>query len=807
MNYGHVAVLTDADHDGYHIKGLLFNMFHKYWPELLKRDKFFLSIRTPIVGITHKRIKGPKQYLHSYVEFEEWQTANKDHLKEYEFDYYKGLGRHTAMEAREIFSNLEYVDYVWSNDLKYKWIDLIGPGATHYTGVSGEDKINEEPELYMDNVITVGGGAAAGAVEFSVQTDDPTPRTNSSDMSNSFRKLKPVESIFQPLLLGYPEPDYCDASLKLAFEDQMADYRKDWILKYLVKRSEGKVDYSFQKEKSVNYFDFINSELIEFSVEDNFRNIPNIMDGFKPSQRKIIYCCLRRKTPFKKIRVDQLAGNISENTNYHHGNESLSGAIILMAQDYVGSNNLNMLVPEGQFGTRILNGKDHAAPRYLCTFLSSIVPQIFDKRDNPLLKRVYDEGQYWEPEYYLPTLPLILINGACGIGTGFSTAIPCYNPAEIINNMGRFLRGEPFQTMMPFYQGFQGTITRLSTHSFKVTGCYERDDLNDVVTITEIPVGVKIASTKPIAAAAASADAKKKKGPPASCFEGYKNYIESLPEKYPQLIKEAECQYVDVTIKAQVMFQPSTLATIDNIQLEKLLKLTGTISTANMNLYNHKLVLQHYDSAEEILVEFMSHRLHLYEVRRQYMLSQLRQDCELLSEKARFISYEIDDENSFTVRKKNKVEAVTLLQTHNFKTTEQIKTLYAVQGLSGVPEDDEVDDSGNGGDVAVVEVKCGDGYGGYGYLVRMPIVNQTQEMIEKLNADRAKKMEEIKALEVETAASLYNIDLAAVQESYFRHVEEWNQQAYASLTDKKAGGTTNGKKRRVTRKKAKVLLG
>ena len=777
LNYGHIAILTDADHDGYHIKGLLFNMFHKFWPELLKSPKFFLSIRTPIVGLTHKRTKA-KQYLYSYVEFSEWQAAHQSQLKDYEFVYYKGLGTHTPVEAREIFANLQYIDYVWQNDLRYKWLDLATVSST-----PGDELIIEQ-------------NAGASAMEIEIESppiqvgypivpqvsipmsDNGTPHTNDSESSNSFKKLKPVEEIFQkPGNNG--QPDYCDASLRLAFDDQMEDHRKDWILKYLVKRTEGNVDYNFQKGNSINYFDFINSELIEFSVEDNNRSIPNIMDGFKPSQRKIVYSCLRRRTPFKKIRVDQLAGNISENANYHHGNESLNGAIVLLAQDYVGSNNINLLVPEGQFGSRIGGGPkkqigaDHAAPRYLFTNLSPIASHIFDKRDLPLLEWIYDEGRYWEPHYYLPTLPLILVNGARGIGTGFATDVSSYNPIDIMNNMRRYLANEPLAKMTPYYHGFKGTIVQESSHKYRVTGCYERDDLNETVTVTELPVGTKSSLS----------------------FVKYQNELESLLEKMPETIKDVECQYTDVNIKAVITFQPSYLAKYDQEKLEKLLKLSSNISTANMNLYTPERILKHYDSSEEILTDFMQHRVHCYERRRVHMLNKLREECDIIQEKIRFIGYEIDDINSFTIRKKKQGQAVELLRQNNFKTTDEIKSKYKTDNIIDIENDEEQnqEQSQDSGDIV-----------GYAYLVKMPMINQTQEMITKLNNDHQKKLAEITELEGKTAEGLYSEDLEMISQSYNKFTEEWSKKAYASLT--KSGSSKSGKQRGRSRTKPKALM-
>jgi DNA topoisomerase-2 len=117
-------------------------------------------------------------------------------------------------------------------------------------------------------------------------------------------------------------------------------------------------------------------------------------------------------------QVAQLIGYIAEQAAYHHGEQSLAMTIVNLAQDYVGSNNLNLLMPNGQYGTRDQGGKDHASPRYIFTEPSPIARAVFHSSDDPLLNNLKEDNDTIEPEYYVPIIPLILINGAEGIGTG-----------------------------------------------------------------------------------------------------------------------------------------------------------------------------------------------------------------------------------------------------------------------------------------------------------------------------------------------------------------------------------------------------
>ena len=167
-------------------------------------------------------------------------------------------------------------------------------------------------------------------------------------------------------------------------------------------------------------------------MADTVRSIPSMCDGLKPGQRKIMFACFKRKlTSTSEVKVAQLAGYVGEHTEYHHGEESLKGTIIGLAQDFVGSNNLNLLLPVGQFGTRNMGGKDHASARYIFTSLNKLTRILFHPDDDRLLRYKIEDGHKVEPTYYVPILPTVLINGSDGIGTGWSSTTPRFSPREL----------------------------------------------------------------------------------------------------------------------------------------------------------------------------------------------------------------------------------------------------------------------------------------------------------------------------------------------------------------------------------------
>lgn len=187
------------------------------------------------------------------------------------------------------------------------------------------------------------------------------------------------------------------------------------------------------------------------------------------------------------MQVAQLVGYISEKAAYHHGEQSLMMTIVNLAQDYIGSNNINLLMPNGQFGTRDQGGKDHASARYIFTEPSLMARTIFHPGDDPLLNYLKDDTTDIEPEWYMPILPMVLVNGAEGIGTGWSTTVPCYNPVDIVNNIRRLMANEEQEPMLPWWRGFKGQIKKVGEHKYDVTGIINKID-DTTVEITELPI-------------------------------------------------------------------------------------------------------------------------------------------------------------------------------------------------------------------------------------------------------------------------------------------------------------------------------
>jgi len=481
-----------------------------------------------------------------------------------------------------------------------------------------------------------------------------------------------------------------DDSIDMVFNKKRAEERKGWI------RSCN--DRSAYLETSgireVSYETFINKELVHFSKYDCERSIPNLVDGLKTSQRKILYCAFKRNLK-EEIRVAQLAGYVSEHSMYHHGEASLTGAIVGMAQTFVGSNNIGLLSPNGQFGSRLHGGKDSASPRYIYTQLEEITRLIFPLEDDSILKYLEDDGVSIEPQYYIPIIPLVLINGSNGIGTGFSSFIPCYSTQEIINATLSLISNEEIAPLVPYYNGFKGTIEQNEKNpkKYDIKGKYTIN--KNIMEITELPVGTWTAK--------------------------YKEWLDECTEVLGNTIKE----YADLSANDDVRIIITFSKDLTGISTETIyseMKLTSSVSTANMHLFDGNDVLEKYDTVEDILLAYAPIRIKAYGDRKQSQIQKIQQALMVASNKVRYIEANID--GSITLKHKTKNQIVELLQNQTF---------------------DLVDDS-------------------FDYLLNMTMLSVSVEQVDKLNENKLKLQNELDILMSKNEFDLWKHDLMLLKQ-------------------------------------------
>jgi DNA topoisomerase-2 len=559
----------------------------------------------------------------------------------------------------------------------------------------------------------------------------------------------------------------CDNAIDMVFNKKRADDRKTWLATYSRDR------YLDTLQPSVTYEKFINDEMIHFSKYDCDRSIPNLMDGLKISLRKILFSAFKKNLK-TEIKVAQFSGYVSEHSGYHHGEASLNAAIVGMAQNFVGSNNINLFEPNGQFGSRLQAGADSASERYIFTQLNKLTRLIYRSEDDAILTYLDDDGQSVEPIYYVPIIPMVLVNGTKGIGTGFSTDIMCYNPAQIIAYIKHKLVGAsaPVPTIEPFYKNFKGTIRRVGDTKYLLKGCYTILD-DKKIRITELPVGTWTDNYKkflenliePPAAGDKGKDKDKDKDGASSSAPIVKEYNDMSTDTHVD---------ITVTMAANIIKTYSEKATeFECNMLEKVLGLYTTQSTTNMNLFDAKEKLIKYSSAEEIVDSYSVTRLEFYGKRKDALIAALRKELMVLSNRARYITELLEDK--IDLRRKTNKQLVELLKERKYDSMDA---------------KDEGSDE-NGGDE-----HSGQGQQGYKYLLKLPMDSVSEENVKKLLNEKEKKEKELSELSSKTVEQLWIKDLEELEVEYNKFVEAttYPYSATSESTAKAGGGGGKAKK-------------
>ncbi|KAG0342768.1 DNA topoisomerase 2 [Podila humilis] len=622
LRYGHLMIMTDQDHDGSHIKGLVINFFDHYFPSLLKIPGFLVEFITPIVKVTKGR---ESKAFFTIPEYEAWKDA-EDGARGWKIKYFKGLGTSTKEDAKDYFSEM--------------------------------DRHKKE---------------------------------------------------FSPLTDGAQQ------LVDMAFNKKKADERKEWLSNFQPGT------YLDTRINKIPIEDFINKELILFSMADNIRSIPSVVDGLKPGQRKVLFGAFKKKIA-GEIKVAQLSGYVSEKSAYHHGEASLTMTIVGLAQDFVGSNNINLLSPNGQFGTRMLGGKDAASARYIFTAVPPITRRIFQPQDDALLTYLNDDGDWIEPNWYIPVLPMVLVNGSEGIGTGWSSSIPNYNPKDIIENIRRLMKGEEQEPMKPWYRGFVGTIEKESEFRYKISGLVEEVDDNKV-RLTELPIRTWTTPYK----------------------EQLEQWIQGT-DKSPSWIKDYDDESTLTSIDMTITLKEGQMRKAQQEGLDKAFKLVSSIATSNMVCFDPQGRIKKYNSPEEIVQEFYDVRLDYYRKRKEYLIDMYTKQWTRLDNKVRFILMIISGE--LQVQNRKKALIVEDMRIKNFVSAADLDADPETIANIDVP------------DPMAVRVKVDKGTE-FDYLLKMPIWNLTHEKVEELKKERDGKNAELKMLIDKSAHDLWNEDIEA----------------------------------------------
>jgi DNA topoisomerase-2 len=655
LRYGSIMIMTDQDHDGSHIKGLIFNIFQSMWHELYEISGFLTSMLTPIIKATNNRGTEVIEF-YNMSDYERWAGTDIAKNGSWKIKYYKGLGTSTDQESKEYFKNMKKITYKYDKN--------------------------------------------------------------------------------------------ADEVIDLAFNKKRADDRKDWLANY---DKDNVLDYT---NLEIDFKTFVDKDLIHFSNRDLQRSINHICDGLKESTRKILFACFKRKLYTNEVKVAQLSGYVSEVSAYHHGETSLQQAIVGMAQIYVGTNNINLLSPNGQFGSRCQGGQDASSARYIFTVLSKLTKLIFKEEDNNILNYQDDDGQQIEPEFYIPVIPMILVNGGIGIGTGYSTNIPQFNPSEIINackfickaikladlngdtdegldNIYETINILDIDDLVPYYLGFKGTIKKTENNSYISKGIYKWID-NETVEITELPIG--------------------------SWTEDYKEFLENMITSGLNNLKYIENHYTSKNVKFILHFNANVRETLGD-KFEQLFKISSSknLSINNIHLFNKSGAIQKYDNTTDIIKEWAKTRVLKYFERKAYQIKILEKDFLVLSAKIRFI-IDVISGNIQIMNKKLVDIAKRLVELKYPRINTETNIVVA-----GNIDDDGKDPNDDGDTEKNKDVKD------FNYLLKMPISQLTYDRKIILEKEVDELNNNLKNLRNNKIEDIWMTDLIALENAWNEH--------------------------------------
>lgn len=514
-----------------------------------------------------------------------------------------------------------------------------------------------------------------------------------------------VRETFGRKMLNYIISDNTQDVMEKTFGKD-TDARKMWLLNY---SPENDPITNTEGDMEITIGDYVDNKLIEYSIDDCKRSIPNLYDGLKESQRKILYTVFSRNLDYSKnkvLKVVQLAGSVAENTSYHHGENNLCNTIVKMAQCFVGTNNIPLLYRDGQFGSR-LSDKDSAKPRYIFTKLERLTRYLFPKEDDDILEYLEDDGQKIEPKYYIPIIPMILVNGCSGIGTGWSSNIPNYNPLDIIEAVktwisldGKVLEKSKNITvsyldeLTPWYRGFDGNIIKKSENVYSCQGKITIDTKGQQV-IQEIPVGKWIDSVK--------------------------EYLENLQTE--KVIKSFT--------NHSTMYRPHfTVKCIDKeLSLEEL-KLVSTIRTSNMVLFTDDSKLSKFESIDDIIDTFCKKRLEIYIKRKRKILADYTLILKWMSNKRRFLEEVMNGD--LVINRRDEKDIIRDLENKGYNKKED----------------------------------------NYNYILSIPVRNFSKQMLENLDGEKSEIENSIKTMEKKTVQDIWLQELETFTREYIEWVKD-----------------------------------
>lgn len=369
---------------------------------------------------------------------------------------------------------------------------------------------------------------------------------------------------------------------------------------------------------------FFQNDYVDQASYDNLRKIASLVDGQKNAARKIIYTILEKNIK-DEIKVSQMGSKVAEFAEYLHG--SMDGVIVNLAQNFPGTNNLPLLTREGNFGTRF--SQEASASRYIFTYGSKEFFTLFNTNDKEILKHQFFEGEPIEPVFYLPALPLILINGSEGVSSGFAQKILPRDTNKIKTVLKCILEGSKYNAncLVPAFNGFKGTVEQGETDAqWLIKGIVTRLSSNKV-QISEVPIGYDL--------------------------KGYISVLDDLEDK--KIIQSYKDKSENDNFLFEVSINSKELKDWDDETLLSKLKLVKKVSE-NYTCMNENNKIQVFEKAEEILQRYVQVKIEYLTKRKAYQISKITDDITFDVSKYLFIKNIVEEKLIINKRKKSDIE-------------------------------------------------------------------------------------------------------------------------------------------------------
>lgn len=735
LNYGTVMIMSDQDDDGFHIRGLIIAFLNHYWPTLISSDPLNLgksliqSFTTAVVMIRETPKAVPLMFFSNpeFKKYMETHTVAPNKIK-----YYKGLGTHRPETDAKLYmgKNMKVLEYI------------PDPNAKRSLNIWFSDEKDD-------------------------QSKDKFSKLRKREMLKRLPKPDDYEVEETTTTNGVEEDedegDVINEEIEGEDEDEEVEEENNEV--------EDIIDEDkFQSFGKINISYFCDNHLMIFNLRSLWRAIPNIYDGLKHGQRKVLSGTPKRKT---SMRLDTLASQIVAKTAYHHGAVSLEGTIVNMAQSFPGSNNIPLLFPDGAFGSRakdVENGKksDVAAARYIYSKLQNITQYIYPEEDDPVLEKDIEDGKVVGYKYYVPIIPMLLVNGSSGIATGFKTDFAQYNPLDLIEWIEKWLNFDETQreedtpnmsALKPWYRGFKGNIKLENSDSngwyknWTSTGIISsKPDAKGWYDITELPVGLWTDPFIQYLEEISYPSVKNKKG-------------ESMQQLIDYQIKAND----DYNIHIRVLPLPNHKPDINN-KNNFASKLKNTNSLNNMYAINEFGYPIKFSCVEHLMNDFCKKRLELYLKRKEYLLKKYNYDREKATNIYKFINSIISKE--FEINKyENEQQLEEALLEKGYKKMSNTFT-YSVGGEEKeLILDDDMEGEDNEDAYAKNEEKT-DKKINFNYLLNINVRSQTKQKV-KLFENASKEAEEkYKILSEKSLETLWKEDLDKFKVEYQLFLKE-----------------------------------